>query len=170
MKAIGLFVVLTFLLNVAVSQVNRKLFPLNREYKKSGFSITPLATVSFGNKTVRDFSNLPGWNYEVIETGRGTWNAGLELSYLKFFDGYQVGDYFEGALSYRRNSGVHYLEAKAITVPNNLLTVAPVELENKWRFETTTASIRVMDIAFQKPNRFISDKMNSSRDDCRIKS
>ena len=139
------------------AQFNRNTFPLSREFKKSGFSISPLATVSFGNKSdLKLFSNEAGFEWEHVEVGRGTWNAGIELGWFKTFEGYQVGDYFEGALSYRRFSGVHYLEETSIKVPNGSTLLAFREYENAWRFETITAAVRLIDIAFQKPNSFLT--------------
>lgn len=143
---------------VAFSQANRNTFPLSREFKKSGFSLAPLATVSFGNKSeLKQFANnAAGYEWEHVEVGRGTWNAGLELGYLKFFEGYQVGDYFEGALSYRRFSGVHYLEETNVVSPTGIPLAAFREYENSWRLQTISASVRIIDIAFQKPNRFLT--------------
>jgi hypothetical protein len=141
------------------AQVNRKTFPLSREFKKSGFSISPLATVSFGNKSnLKEFSNDAGFEWEHAEIGRGTWNAGIELGWFKTFEGYQIGDYFEAALSYRRFSGVHYLEETNFIAPAGLalLSYQYRESQNAWRFETVTAAIRLIDIAFQKPNRFLT--------------
>ena len=139
------------------AQFNRNTFPLSREFKKSGFSISPLATVSFGNKSdLKLFENETGFQWEHVEVGRGTWNGGIELGWFKTFEGYQVGDYFEGALSYRRFSGVHYLEETNVEVPTGSTLLAFKEYENAWRFETITAAVRLIDIAFQKPNSFFT--------------
>jgi hypothetical protein len=139
------------------AQVNRKTFPLSREFKKTGFSIAPLATVSFGNKKDDlSFSNTPEVEYNYTETGRGTWNAGLELGYLKFIEVYKIGDYFEAAISYRRFSGVHYLEGKVVRSPSGTSNSFSTELENSWEYQTITAAFRVIDIAWQKPKGFIT--------------
>lgn len=148
-----------FLCHIAIThaQVNRKTFPLSREFKKSGFSISPLATVSFGNKSDQStFSNEAAFEWEHVQVGRGTWNAGVELGWFKTFEGYQVGDYFEAAISYRRFSGVHYLEETNTKVPTGQTLLPFREYENSWRYETVTAAVRIIDIAFQKPNNFLT--------------
>lgn len=139
------------------AQVNRKTFPLSREFKKSGFSISPLATISFGNKSnLKTFSDDAGFEWEYVEIGRGTWNGGVELGWFKTFEGYQIGDYFEGSLSYRRFSGVHNLEETNIKVPSGSALLAFKEYKNSWRFETITAAVRIIDIALQKPTSFLT--------------
>jgi len=139
------------------AQVNRKTFPLSREFKKSGFSISPLATISFGNKSdLKLFANAAGFKWEHIEVGRGTWNGGVELGWFKTVEGYQIGDYFETAISYRRFSGVHYLEETNINVPSGSTLAGFKEYENSWRFETITVAVRIIDIALQKPSSFLT--------------
>lgn len=148
-----------FLSQLAVNQaqVNRKTFPLSREFKKSGFSISPLATVSFGNKGDQSlFTNDTGFEWEHAEVGRGTWNAGVELGWFKTFEDYQVWDYVEAAISYRRFSGVHYLEETNVRVPAGQVLLPYKEYENSWRYETITAAVRLINIAFQKPNSFLT--------------
>tara|TARA_B110000046_G_scaffold48630_1_gene53921 strand:+ start:34338 stop:34937 length:600 start_codon:yes stop_codon:yes gene_type:complete len=105
---------------------------------------------------LRLFSNDAGFEWEHIEVGRGTWNAGIELGWFKTFEGYQVGDYFEGAISYRRFSGVHYLEEANVNVPAGQVLFPFKGYENSWRSETITAAVRLIDIAFQKPNSFLT--------------
>ena len=139
------------------AQIKRKTFPLSREFKKSGFSISPLATISFGSKSdIKSFANDAGFEWELVEVGRGTWNGGVELGWFKTFEGYQIGDYFDGALSYRRFSGVHHFEETNIKVPTGSTLLAFKEYKNSWRFETITAAVRIIDIAFQKPTSFLT--------------
>lgn len=154
MKKLFLFGLLLSQYLICDAQVNRKTFPLSREYKKSGFSVAPLATVSFGNSstTKRVLDNGREVAYE--EVGRGTWNAGLELGWYKTFEGYKVGDYFEAAVSYRRFSGVHYLEFDTLTP---LATVnSPIDFENSFEIQKFSIALRAIDIAWQKPKSFLT--------------
>ena len=49
------------------AQIKRKTFPLSREFKKSGFSISPLATISFGSKSdIKSFANDAGFEWELV--------------------------------------------------------------------------------------------------------
>lgn len=153
MKKLLLFGMFFFFFLLGEAQINRKTFPLSREYKKAGFSIAPLATVSFGNSSNSTVFPSKGSEAEFEEVGRGTWNAGLELGWYKTFEEYKVGDYFEAALSYRRFSGVHYLEYDSSTA---FVGNEPIEFENSFEIQKISLALRAIDIAWQKPNSFLT--------------
>lgn len=138
------------------AQVNRKTFPLSREFKKSGFSIAPLATVSFGNSNESSSTLDNGDKLKFKEEGRGKWGAGLELGWFKTFEGYKVGDYFEAALSYRRFNGVHSLELEYDPTSSQGGLSTPVKFENSFNIQKLSFALRAIDIAWQKPKRFLT--------------
>jgi len=82
------------------AQLSKDVFPLTREFKKGGFYVAPLATVSIGNKEEGSYSVVDTtYNYEVI--GRGKWGYGVEVGWYHSFKEPYFIHYLEADISYR---------------------------------------------------------------------
>ena len=142
MKKIGLVAVLIFIGFSAFSQFNRDIFPLNRQYKKSGFYISPLATISFGNKETGQI-NLVDTTYKYEVIGRGKWGYGVEAGWYQTFDNLMFITFIEGGLSYRMFQGAAEYQGDWFVNETN---VASIKSDNTFKIQTAVATIRAVNV------------------------
>jgi hypothetical protein len=117
----------------------RDVFPLNREFKRGGFYISPLATVSIGNKETGQYSLADtSYAYEVI--GRGKWGYGLELGWFHSFENPRLIHYLEGAISYRMFQG----HAEHEGTLDKGLSTTNFSSENDYKVQLATAVVRAV--------------------------
>lgn len=152
-KSIFLTLLFSNLALVASAQIAKDVFPLSREFKNGGYYISPLATVSFGNKVMGNFNREEGgiYNYETI--GRGKWGYGLEGGWYQTFEKSWIPDYVEGGLSYRKFSAA----SEHTGTFTNGATVLNFESDNNVDIQMVTAVARVIDaIHFEERHHFFS--------------
>ncbi len=135
--------VITFLFSgiTSFAQMAKDVFPLSRQYKKSGFYISPLATISFGNNKEGVFNQAADTSYEYEVTGRGKWAYGLELGWFQTFDNALLFDFIEGGIGYRLFQGAAEHEGE-LKVLNN--AIANVKSDNEFKAHTLVATLRAV--------------------------
>lgn len=147
-----LLIIVISLPSLVCAQLARDVFPFTREFYNGGFYISPLATISFGNKIDGTFTSADTtYNYE--NTGRGKWGYGIEIGWYQTFEKSRFIDYVEGGLGFRRFAGAaeHKGDLAINTVP-----VSAFESDNEFAINTVTAVVRVVDVKQLKANRFFT--------------
>lgn len=137
--SIGVFLFLVMSISVH-AQLTKDVFPLNRQYKKSGFYVAPLATISFGNSK-EDVFSYADTSYEYKVTGRGKWGYGIELGWFQTFDNALLFDFVEGGLGYRLFQGAAEHEGE-LKVSNS--TIANIKSDNEFKAHTLNAVLRAV--------------------------
>ena len=89
-----------FLSFSSVAQLQKDILPLNREFKRGGFFISPEATISIGNKVGNEI-NFSDSSYSYEDIGRGIWRYGISLGWFHSFKRKQPIQFLEGSISYR---------------------------------------------------------------------
>lgn len=153
MKWNKLFLCLIFVLFVQFvnGQMIKDVFPLSREFRKGGLYVAPLGTYSIGNKIEGVISDT-AFNYDYETQGKGKFGYGIEVGWFHTFKGYQVGDFFEGGISYRRFAG----EADHSGLLRNDTAFAEIRSANKLTTQFVTASFRAVDVINLEPGKFFT--------------
>lgn len=151
-KSTNLTLILLFISSIASAQLIKDIFPFNREYFKSGFYISPLATVSIGNKEEGSFS-IGDSTYNFENVGRGKWSYGIELGWYRNFSNLYVIDYIEAGLGYRRFKTA--AEHSGDLTFNNA-NIRNFASDNEGDLQVLTGAIRFMGVTAQKNNRFFT--------------
>jgi len=91
--------------NSLKAQLNKNLFPLDRDYANSSFYISPALTHSFVFETTNgDFQSNDSL-YSYSEEGKGRLAYGIEIGLYQAFERPNLFHYFEGGLAYREFRG-----------------------------------------------------------------
>lgn len=102
--AFSLFILTGFAIP-ANAQLNKDLFPLDRQFKRGGFYIAPelnyLLTISDFEETASD--NQGSYNYKVEPAG--DFGYGLEIGWFHSFSRHRFVDYLEMGIGYRNFKG-----------------------------------------------------------------
>ncbi|MEQ8625446.1 MAG: hypothetical protein RJQ00_03420 [Vicingaceae bacterium] len=133
------------------AQLAKDVFPLTREFKKGGFYIAPLATVSIGNKEEDFYSDVDTtYSYEVI--GRGKWGYGIELGWYHSFKEPYFIHYLEAGVSYRVFRGAAEHEGTL----DNQLTSSFYKSDNTFSSQHLSAAIRAVNAKQLGKKSFLS--------------
>jgi hypothetical protein len=86
-------------------QLNKDLFPLDRQYKRSGFYIAPELTYLLPIGSSNSSKQIDTLNYKFDVSGSGKIGYGIELGYFYTFKNPRLIHYLESGIGYRKFSG-----------------------------------------------------------------
>lgn len=139
MKKAFLLLSLSLFVLASNAQLNKDIFPLNREFKSGGFYLAPQATVSIGNFEEGQYQNQDTtYNYEV--TGRGKWGYGLELGWFHSFKNSRFIHYLDAGVAYRLFKGAAEHEGELSTLNGQRLYQSDNEFSNQYLVASLRAS------------------------------
>lgn len=151
LKKITFLTILTAFAIGGFAQLSKDVFPLTREFKKGGFYIAPLATVSIGNKEEGKYSIVDtSYNYEVI--GRGKWGYGIELGWYHSFKESYFIHYLEAGVSYRVFKGAAEHEGTLSTPQRSTL----YKSDNTFSNQHLSAAVRAVNTKQLGKKSFLS--------------
>lgn len=133
----ALTLVLSVFSIVSYAQLDKDIFPLNREFKRGGFYIAPQATVSIGNKEENTYQNQDS-SYHYKVTGRGKWGYGLEVGWFHSFKKARLIHYLDAGIAYRLFKGAAEHSGELTSLNGQQF----FESENEFSNQYLVASIR----------------------------
>ncbi|MEX2380579.1 MAG: hypothetical protein WD530_07530, partial [Vicingaceae bacterium] len=85
---------------VSYGQLDKDIFPLNREFKRGGLYIAPHATFTLGDKNEDTYRHLDS-TYDFSIDGKGKFGYGLEVGWFHSFKNARLIHYLEAGVAYR---------------------------------------------------------------------
>jgi len=151
LKKLNLSILLIIFSTGSFAQMTKDIFPLTREFKKGGFYVAPLATISIGNKA-EDFYSTEDTNYTYEVIGRGKWGYGVELGWYHSFKEPYFIHYLEAGISYRVFRGAAEHEGTL----DNQLTKTTYKSDNTFSNQYISAAIRAVNAKQLGEKSFLS--------------
>lgn len=122
---------------VSYGQLDKDIFPLNREFKRGGLYIAPHATYTLGNNNEDTYTNLDT-TYDYSIDGKGKFGYGLEVGWFHSFKNARLIHYLEAGVAYRVFKGKAEHSGELTTLSDR----QPFESENEFSNQYLVASFR----------------------------
>jgi hypothetical protein len=136
-KKAALTIILSAFALLTYGQMDKDIFPLNREFKRGGLYIAPHATYTLGNNNEDTYTNLDTtYNYSV--DGSGKIGYGLEVGWFHSFKRARLVHYLEAGVAYRVFKGAAEHQGELSTLNGQ----QQFESENEFNNQYIVASFR----------------------------
>lgn len=150
--------------------MDKDLFPLGREYRKTGFYVNPELTYLLSTGTSSYSKTQDTTNYDFDISGSGKISYGIEVGYFYSFKNPSIFHFLEGGVGYRKFSGkgdhkgtltipsgsADYTSENTVDVSLVHLSIRATHVKQLQRYSFLSNSIGV------NLNYFISEKYNRS--------